>query len=77
MRTKVAKRDSQAQTLTRAGDNLYRSDASEIYYASFERNGKQIRLSLRTTDKDLARRSVETMRHQMGAGCCERAHTTS
>jgi len=50
--TKVAKRDSQAQTLTHVGDNLYRSDASEIHYAIFKRNGKQIRRSLHTTDKE-------------------------
>jgi hypothetical protein len=49
---KDAKRDSQAQTPTRVGHNLYRSDASGIYHASFKRNGKQIRRSLHTSDDE-------------------------
>jgi hypothetical protein len=42
------------QTLQYAGENPYRNQSSGIYYALFKRDGKQIRRSLKTTDKELA-----------------------
>ena len=52
-------------TLHYAGENLYRSDSSGIYYALFKRDGKQIRRSLKTTDKELARRKLAELRRQV------------
>ena len=44
-----------AAGLKRVGDNPYRSDTSKVYYASFKRNGKQIRRRRDTAEKELAR----------------------
>jgi integrase len=51
--------------LHHAGENLYRAETSGIYYALFKRDGKQIRRSLKTTDKDLARRKLAELRNQV------------
>lgn len=53
------------QSLQHVGENLYRSDASGIYYALFKRDGKQIRRSLKTADKELARRKLADLREQI------------
>jgi len=42
--------------------HLYRSDQSGIYYAIFKRGGKQVKRSLKTADKELARRRLEELR---------------
>jgi len=52
-------------TLQNVGENLYRSDSSGIYYALFKRDGKQIRKSLKTTDRNLAKRKLEDLREQV------------
>jgi integrase len=51
--------------LQHAGENLYRNQSSGIYYALFKRDGKQIRRSLKTTDKELARRKLSSLREQV------------
>jgi integrase len=48
-----------------AGENLYRNQSSGIYYALFKRDGKQIRRSLKTTDKEVARRKLADLREQV------------
>lgn len=48
--------------LQRVGENLYRNQSSGIYYALFKRDGKQIRRSLKTTDRDLAKRYLGDLR---------------
>jgi len=53
------------QTLINIGDNLYRSSKSGKYYAIFKRNGKQIRRSLKTTDKQLAQRKLAELRDRV------------
>jgi integrase len=53
------------QALQYAGENLYRNQSSGVYYALFKRDGKQIRRSLKTTDKDLARRKLAKLRDQV------------
>ena len=53
------------QTLDRVGDNLFRSQSSDIYYALFKVNGKQIRRSLKTMDRELAKRRLEELRRQV------------
>jgi integrase len=50
------------QGLNRVGENLFRSDASGIYYAIFRRDGKQIRRSLKTGDRKLAERKLGELR---------------
>jgi integrase len=50
------------QGLNRVGENLFRSDASGIYYAIFRRDGKQIRRSLKTGDRKLAERQLKEFR---------------
>jgi integrase len=52
-------------TLQYIGENLYRNQSSGIYYALFKRDGKQIRRSLKTTDKELARRKLSQLREQV------------
>ena len=50
------------QKLTNVGDNLWRSDKSKKYYAIFKRNGKQIKRSLKTADKQLAQGKLAELR---------------
>jgi integrase len=47
------------------GENLYRNKSSGIYYALFKRDGKQIRKSLKTADKAMARRYLGDLRGQV------------
>ncbi len=49
-------------SMLRAGENLWRNQSSGIYYALFKRGGKQIRRSLKTTDRTLAKRRLEDLR---------------
>ena len=42
------------QKLIHVGDCLYRSSRTDVYYAIFQRDGKQVKRSLRTTDPELA-----------------------
>ena len=43
----------------RVGENLYRYSSSGVYYARFRSKGKEIRHSLRTTDRELAKRRLQ------------------
>jgi integrase len=49
------------QTLNRVGQCLYRSEQSGIYYGVIKRSGKQIKKSLKTTDKALAKRRLANL----------------
>jgi len=42
----------------RVADNLFRYSSSGVYYARFQSNGKDICRSLRTTDRELAKRRL-------------------
>lgn len=53
------------QSLQRVGENLFRSDSSKVYYAIFKRDGKQIRHSLKTRDRALARRRLKDFREKV------------
>ncbi len=55
----------QNQTLHKAGQCLYRSDHSGVYYAVFKRGGKQVKRSLKTTEKELAKRKLEVFRRKV------------
>jgi hypothetical protein len=48
------------------GDCLYRSSRTDVYYASFQRDGKQVKRSLKTTDPELAKRRREVHRQKIG-----------
>ena len=57
--------ESSQQQLNNVGECLYRSTTSGIYYALFKRGGRQIKQSLRTTDKELAKRRAELLRQKV------------
>ena len=48
-------------TFVRVGENLYRVKETGGYYALVKRNRKQIRRSLKTTDKALAKRRLNVL----------------
>ena len=58
--------ESGNQVLVQVGECLYRSRASEIYYGIFRRAGKQVKRSLKTSDKELAKRRLEELRQKVG-----------
>jgi integrase len=51
---------------TLVAECLYRNDASGIYYALIKRGGKQIRRSLKTSDRKLAERRLVEFREKVG-----------
>lgn len=53
------------QKLQHVGDCLYRSSLTDVYYGIFERNGRQVKRSLKTTDRELAKRRVEELRRKV------------
>jgi hypothetical protein len=54
------------QTLKHTGiSNLFRCEASGIYYAIVKVNGKQKRRNLKTRDKEIARRKMEDFRQKV------------
>ena len=53
------------QKLAHAGDCLYRSSVTDIYYAILKRDGKQIKRSLKTTDKAQARDRLQVLRRKV------------
>lgn len=59
---KANTRTSIQQKLIHVADCLYRSDATGIYYAIFERDGRQVKRSLKTTDPELAKRRRNDLR---------------
>ncbi len=60
MKTKSKTRKQ--QKLVHVGDCLYRSSVTDVYYAIFERDGRQVKRSLKTTDPELAKRRREDHR---------------
>jgi len=53
------------QKLIHVGDCLYRSSRTDVYYAIFQRDGKQVKRSLKTTDPELAKRRREVHRQKV------------
>lgn len=53
------------QKLVHVGHCLYRSTATDVYYAIFQRDGKQVKRSLKTTDPELAKRRREEHRRKV------------
>jgi integrase len=54
------------QTLLKVGECLYRNQSSGTYYALVKRGGKQIKRSLKTTDRKLAERRLSDFRKESG-----------
>ena len=48
------------QKLIHVGDCLYRSSRTDVYYAIFQRDGKQVKRSLKTTDPTQTTSFVDT-----------------
>src|ERR1035437_4620960 len=53
------------QKLEHVGDCLDRSSLTDRYYGIFERDGRQVKRSLETTDRELAKRRVEELRRKV------------
>jgi len=53
------------QQLVHVGDCLYRSSVTGIYYAIFRRDGRQVKRSLKTADRELAKRHLEELRRKV------------
>jgi integrase len=49
-------------SMQRVGENLWRNQSSGVYYALFKRSGKQIRRTLKTKERGLAKRRLEELR---------------
>ena len=54
-----------SQTLRRVAECLYRAEHNGVYYALFKRSGKQIKRSLKTTDRQLAERKLGGLRQKV------------
>ena len=56
--------EPQYRSLQKVGECLYRYSPSGVYYARLKRPGKEIRRSLKTTDKELAKRRLADLRNE-------------
>ncbi|PYJ68925.1 MAG: hypothetical protein DME75_12090, partial [Verrucomicrobia bacterium] len=56
---------SKDSTFQKVGECLYRY-SNGVYYARIKHEGKEIKRSLRTTDKDLAKRALARLRDEQG-----------
>jgi integrase len=50
----------------KVGECLYRYSSNGVYYARIKREGKEIRRSLRTTDRELAKRKLRDLKNEEG-----------
>lgn len=53
------------QQLFHVGDCLCRSSITGIYCAIFKRDGRQVKRSLKTADREMAKRRIEELRQQV------------
>ena len=53
------------RTYTKVAECLYRCDASGVYYALLKKSGKQIRRSLKTSDRKLAERNLAEFKEKV------------
>jgi integrase len=66
MKTNPPTGSRRQQVLQHVATNLFRSDRTGIYYTIFKRKGRQVKRSLKTTNRELARRRLETQAHNFG-----------
>ena len=59
------KKEGKTVQFRKVGECLYRHASSKVYYGLVKRNGKQIRKSLKTTDRKLAERRVKDFREKV------------
>ena len=52
-------------TLHRVGESRYRYSSNRVYYARIKVDGKEIKRSLGTTDRTLARRNLATLKNEL------------
>src|SRR5947207_194012 len=52
-------------TLQRVGESLYRYSSNKVYYARIKIDGKEIKRSLGTTDRTLARRTLSALKDEL------------
>jgi integrase len=57
-------RTRQKSTFQKVGECLYRYSSNGVYYARFESGGKEIRCSLRTTDRSSAQRTLAWLKQE-------------
>ena len=57
-------RQKQVRAFLKVAECLYRYSSTGVYYARLKRPGKEIRRSLRTTDKALAKRKLARLREE-------------
>ena len=62
---KATSKTRKQQRLVHVGDCLYRSAVTDIYYAIFERDGRQVKRSLKTADPELAKRRRDEQRRKV------------
>jgi integrase len=62
-------------TFRKVGECLYRY-SNGVYYARFKADGKEIRRSLKTTDRDLARRNLAELKKQRQQIDCSQGKVT-
>jgi integrase len=51
--------------LQKVGESLYRYSSNQVYYARIKMDGKEIKRSLRTTDRTLARRNLAALKDEL------------
>jgi integrase len=57
---------SKTSIFRKVGECLYRYSSNGVYYARIKSDGKEIRRSLRTTDRDLAKRNLKKLKEEQG-----------
>jgi site-specific recombinase XerD len=62
---KTAPKNRKQQKLIHVGDCLYRSSVTDVYYAIFTRDDRQVKRSLKTKDPELAKRRREEHRRKV------------
>jgi integrase len=63
--TLMAQTQHQNGTLQRVGEALYRYSSNQVYYARIKVDGKEIKRSLETTDRALARRKLVVLKDEL------------
>jgi integrase len=62
----MSRRQKNVGAFQKVAECLYRYSSSGVYYARLKRPGKEIRRSLKTTDKELAKRRLADLRSEQG-----------